>query len=438
MTDETQATPEPDDAAYKVTLTEAQEKAVEVARQLYKDAENLKTSVGRLTGFAGTGKTTVIRSIAKMLGGILLLAPTGKAAVRATELSKIAAQTIHKWLYYPKDEIPDEVKDLNGKVITLPKAKLSWIMKPPDAIVVPPSRLIVIDEASMLTSRLWKDVRQVSQLFGCSVLLVGDPGQLPPISEGGEDFSPLEDIPVDYEIHLTEVVRQALDSPILLASKLIREGMIDQALKCFPMYPTGMIAEVAEWLSDNGCTTIVHRNVTRHRINTAVRARKKYEREAVDGEPLLILKNCYDLNIFNGEVIPFGGWRRRTKKPIDISCFITKKKQASHFGLANIVGEKAYLADEGLLGSMDGFGDKAFLYAINAIGKSMEVHKPDAFPMVRANFGYAITCHKSQGSEWPKVMVVLENSLALGGYEGRTWLYTAVTRAKEHVVLARI
>lgn len=403
----------PKPVSYKIELTEAQSKAVDVAKKLADGAR----SVGVLTGFAGTGKTTVIRSIANYLGDILVLAPTGKAAQRVMEATGLPAKTIHRWMYIPHE-------DEKGNVTFEPKQE--------DKLIRPMSGLIVIDEASMVGKELWDDLLGTACMLDCSVLCVGDPFQLPPVETEEKPFSLLDSsFPADYRIHLTEIIRQALDSPIIRGSMLVREGKIPEALKNFKHYSSKAMAEAADWFNANEGTVLCHSNHQRHSINRAVRQRRKLDNEVQKGEPLLVLRNNYALDIYNGEVRPFDGWTRRVEGTVPVSDYHKVISLNMHYSLGLLGLGQAIFVEEGIRGELGGLTYRDLRFQLRKAKKLLEIPNNVPVPLVEANFGYALTCHKAQGSEWKNILVHIGRSLRLATEEGHRWLYTALTRAKE-------
>lgn len=409
--------PPPKLDAYKIELTDMQSKAVEIAKKLSLGAMNGTRSVGVLTGFAGTGKTTVIKSIYKYLGDILVLAPTGKAAQRVTEATGLPARTIHRWLYIPHENEKGEVE---------------FELKPEDKLVRPDSGLIVIDEASMVSLPLWEDIVDTARILDCSILCVGDPFQLPPVDAEKGQFSLLApNFDADFRVHMTEIIRQALDSPIIRGSMLVREGRVQEALKNFQTYLSADMALAADWFNANEGVVICHSNNQRHAINKMVRDHRGYGKKVEDGEPILILRNNYDLDIYNGEVRPFEGWTRRLDEAVKVSDYHKTMSVDAHFSLGLVNYGQAILVEECIRGEMGGLTYRDFRFQLRKAKKLLGLPHNEPTPLVEANFGYALTCHKSQGSEWKNVLVHIGRSLRLSTEEGHRWLYTALTRAKE-------
>ena len=412
-----------------IELTAGQQAAAAMTRQLVKDEE---PHFGVLTGYAGTGKTTMLKNIAEEHGNPLVLTPTGKASLRVTEATGLEASTIHRWMY---------------KSSTNPKTgDPQWTKKPVDELELPSNGLIVIDEASMVGEDLWLDIWGLCSSIGLKALLVGDKFQLPPVTKKSEDgewksFSALKDLRTSYRADLTEVVRQALDNPIIRASMMLRAGELEAMDAVMDVLPSVHRSElVGRFLAmaEGNRALIAHRNITRQQLNLDVRKALGHDsRDLVEGEPLLVLFNNYFLDRFNGEVVAFSKWSRTPDAPIAVRDRFKNLATMMGFGIADIEGSPAILSPEEVFAQTEGMPE-------TTVARTARQHAMDEWGYekalapshLNANLGYALTCHKSQGSEWDDVMVVVEPSLRNPyAYEGRRWLYTAITRARKNVTL---
>ena len=183
-----------------------QERALSAVNRWLKAGER---QVFRLFGYAGTGKTTLAKHFAEGVDGdVLFAAFTGKAAQVLRSRGATKASTIHSLIYRPKGE--EEVEDeTTGTKSIAPTFSINRKSQVSDAA------LVVIDECSMVDEALGRDLLS----FGAPVLVLGDPGQLPPVSGGGF-FTEHEPDHMLEEIH-----RQARDNPIIdLAQRCAREG----------------------------------------------------------------------------------------------------------------------------------------------------------------------------------------------------------------------
>lgn len=397
-------------------LTDGQAKAFDICRKLVKQPTD-RPRIMVLRGYAGTGKSTLVKYIANELGELASIAPTGKAATRITEISGLPASTIHRYIYSPKED------PLSGNV--------RFSIKNIEEIHRPSSGLIVLDEASMVGGLLWDDIYKVATQLNCHLLAVGDPFQLPPVeleSEKTERFGLLlPDFRFDYEANLTEITRQALENPIIRCSMLLRKGDTAEAVMGLKrIAPADLLQEHLTTLKDNG-VVICHKNQTRQILNAKIREHLQYSpKDVISGEPLLVLRNNYSLNRFNGEVLKFDGWKRPPGKQFEIYDRWRQTADHSSYGIASVEGEECSIATAAVRGGLEGVSVNAVeVVSKTAVGKHI--------PYLHCNFGYTLTAHKSQGSEWKKVVVVVENSVKPYTWDGARWIYTALTRSREDV-----
>jgi exodeoxyribonuclease-5 len=418
----------------KLELTKGQEQARQMVEKLLDEDEG---RFAVLSGYAGTGKTSCLKFIAEQHGRPIVLCPTGKAALRVTEATGLQAQTIHRFLYKASED---------------PKTgEPRWTKKSMDEIAptLPTNGLIIVDEASMVSEEIWRDIWTFCGPIGLKVVLVGDRFQLPPVVKKDEEgnwktFSALTDLKTSFRTDLTEVCRQALDSPIIKASMMIRQGEI-QAMEAItdilPGTPRNKLVESFLAQEAGSRALIAHTNAKRQELNLDVREHLGYDvRHIEPGEPLLVLFNNYGLDRFNGEVVEFGGWETPPNGHVAVRDRFKNISSMMSFGLADIEGAAAVLSQEEVFAQCDGMPMTTIKragthYAMDRWGYD----KLTAPPVLNANLGYALTAHKAQGSEWNDVTVVVEKTIGgsqgLYGLEGRRFLYTAITRARKNVSL---
>lgn len=377
-----------------------------------------------INGYAGTGKTTLIKAVADQVGDILVLAPTGKAALRVRDVAFCRTSTIHRWLY-----TPDEDED-SGEVFFRQKGLLE--------IDHPGFHSLIIDEASMVNKQLWDDVLNCTTSLGINIILVGDEFQLPPVETQGDNFSVFgPDFVYSERINLTEVLRQTLENPIIRAATALRTGLnYTKELSSLQMVDRAKILEasVDTWSSDG--VIICHKNETRHTINDSVRKNLGRILGIEAKEPILVVKNNYQLDIFNGEVFAIKevkgsiGYKKVKDKWANKTCYI----DFIRVELQN--GDECIIGQEQLNSKAEGISPKFIDIQSRILSKPIAKAEalPKGFiPYIHANFGYSLTCHKSQGSEWDDVLILVESSVKVPTFAGRRWLYTALTRAKKNV-----
>lgn len=365
-----------------ITPSDVQAKAIKAVESWYENPNSNQTFY--LAGFAGTGKSTLAAMFLEDFALHAVTATyTGKAA-HVLRRKGVNASTIHSLIYEP---IPGSRP-----------VEFRLAMESP----LSDADLLVLDECSMISGDIAADLLS----FGKKILVLGDPGQLPPVRGQGAFTNRKPDV------FLSEIHRQALDSPILRLATMAREG------KSIPMDDYGGGVQVCEYdrsyIMDRDTQVIcgVHRN--RWAITAVMRRELGIqgieELYPAEGEPIMCCKNDRMQGLFNGMT----GETIADTRPVDRGYLMMDVKCDEH--------EHELLVD-------------ASLFNAHKIRQKM----PDA-PRERGtqwfDFAYAITCHKAQGSEWPSVTVI-DDSGAFREDRDR-WLYTAITRASEKMTLLRM
>jgi exodeoxyribonuclease-5 len=255
----------------------------------------------------------------------------------------------------------------------------------------------VIDECSMVDAELGRDLIS----FGVPLLVLGDPAQLPPI-QGGGFFTDAEP-----DSMLTEVHRQAADNPIVRLSMDIREGrVLEPGTYGETQVVSKQALDPARVLEAD--QVLVGRNATRRAYNARMRLRRGFEGEMpATGDKLVCLRNNKRKGLFNG-----GLWSVK-EKPTTRRDFVSMRIQPDD-GYAG-KGIKVSVRPECFTGGIEG------------VEWLMRKHY-DEF-----DYGYVLTVHKSQGSQWDDV-VLFDESMAFGESRQR-WLYTGVTRAAKRLTV---
>ena len=337
--------------------------------------------VFRLFGYAGTGKTTLARHLAQSVSGkVLFAAFTGKAALVMRSKGCSGASTIHS-LIYRALESGDKT----------PNFEL-WDNSPASQ-----AKLIVIDECSMVDAELGRDLLS----FRAPLLVLGDPAQLPPV-QGGGFFTDAEP-----DAMLTEVHRQAQDDPIVRLSMQVREGQrlsfgeygMSQVVKRAQLDPARVLA------TDQ---VLVGRNATRRAYNGRMRERRGFaELLPLAGDKLVCLRNNRKKGLFNG-----GLWQVKERR--------NRKSGTLAMRLA---------PDEDMGGRPIKVSVRPECFTGNFEALTWEQRKTyDEF-----DYGYVLTVHKSQGSQWDDV-VLFDESFAFPESRER-WLYTGITRAAKRLTI---
>lgn len=354
-----------------------------------------KPQIFRLFGYAGTGKTTLARHFAEHVDGqVQFAAFTGKAAQVLRSKGATNARTIHSLIYRPRGEeaVSDETTGKTSMSPTFSLNRQSPIAR---------AKLVVVDECSMVDEQLGRDLLT----FGTPILVLGDPAQLPPISGGGF-FTEHEP-----DILLTEIHRQARDNPIIRLALDVREGREFMRGD----YGTAQVIgrdDVSQDLVLAADQVLVGTNRTRRRYNARLRELKGFDGALpMAGDKLVCLRNDPAKGLLNGSLWKVMTASRETVKP-GVNLLVSPEEDDPERGVAKIKLLKA--AFENPEADIPWQQKKRF----------------DDF-----DYGYALTVHKAQGSQWDNV-VLFDESFAFRDTRER-WLYTAITRAAERLTIVR-
>ena len=337
-----------------------------------------------LAGFAGTGKTTLAKEMASSVSGLVLYgAFTGKAALVLRRKGCTGASTIHSMIYKPRKRRGDVVE---------------WILDPEGA--VKDAALVIIDECSMVGEDLGRDLLS----YGKKVLVLGDPAQLPPV--GGEGFFTRR----RPDVMLTEVHRQAQDNPIIRMSMDVREGRSLQ----FGAYGGSKVINLRQVDRDEVLAAeqvLVGLNKSRRLYNQRIRALRGFTGDHPNvGERLVCLKNRHSKGLLNG-----GLWT------------VSDLMGASEYAVEMIVSP----SDAGDVAQPTEVSVHPFFF----LGREKELAIPELKHSDQFDFGYALTVHKSQGSQWNSVYLFDEGGAFREDHAKH--LYTGLTRAAETVTVVR-
>ena len=417
-----------------------------------------------LLGYAGTGKTSITAALVKayqeLQQKIVLLAPTGRAAKVISRYAHTPAYTIHKYIYRQK-QLGEEVFTLNDNLHK--------------------NTLFVVDEASMISGQrdnmtfgsgivLDDLVKYVYSGEGCSLLLLGDDAQLPPV---GSSVSPAlqEDYMQKYGLEvscsvLTEVARQALDSGILANASRVRPvalgevslphstwDILKEAADC--EYITG--SEVAEKLEHSynevGAEEVMLLTRTNKRTNIynqGIRARILWREEEIEtGDRLMVSKNNYFWTekydglpfLANGDILEI--IRLRNIREIYGFRFADAQLRSVDYDweIDAVVWLDTLYSDSpevnhGLHRTLFERIAEDYPELAHSRKKLVEtIYQSPYYNALQMRFAYAVTGHKSQGGQWKHVYVDAYKGGELceteeGYYR---WLYTAITRASEKI-----
>ena len=338
--------------------------------------------VFRLFGYAGTGKTTLAKQIAEDADGeVAFGAFTGKAALVLRAKGCRGASTIHSMIYRTAGDEEDES----------PSFVLNRKAAANDA------DLIIVDECSMVDEELGRDLLS----FGKPVLVLGDSAQLPPV-KGGGFFTAAEP-----DVMLTEVHRQAADNPIIRLSMTVREG--------------GRLA-----LGRYGDSRVI--------------PKREIDAAAVMQADQVLVGTNRTRRAYNGRMRTLLGHRDARPQPTEkLVCLRNDKKKGLLNGGTWIVetvhadrGGKIAL---GIRPEEGGLKRPVRVAILPAFFEGREEELPIAArrDSDQFDFGYALTVHKAQGSQWDEV-VLFDESFAFREHAAR-WLYTGLTRAARRITV---
>lgn len=334
-----------------------------------------------LAGYAGTGKTTLAKHLSESAGKVVFGAFTGKAALVLQGKGCPGASTIHSLIYRLRD-----------KSAAIPE----WVINHDSAVAH--SDLVVIDECSMVGDDLGRDLLS----FGKKVLVLGDPAQLPPVR--GEGFFTAG----QPDFVLTEVHRQAAENPIIAMSMKVRMG---GRLELGTYGASRVITrkEVDADLVLGADQVLVGMNKTRRTYNARLRQLKGFEKRFFDRtDRVVCLRNNSSKGLLNGSIWNVDKVIRQDDaettmnvSPLDVGMGTTPVQvNVPHNFVLGTEKDLDWRARRGI----------------------------DEF-----DFGYALTVHKSQGSQWDRV-VVFDEGATFREMSDR-WRYTAITRAADNVTV---
>lgn len=419
-----------------------------------------------MQGYAGTGKSSLVgalvRTMIQLKQGVVLLAPTGRAAKVMALYAQSPAYTIHKRIYRQKSFAEMDSFQANVNLRS--------------------HMLFIVDEASMIaneglsgsmfgTGRLLDDlVHFVYSCQGCRLMLVGDTAQLPPV---GEEESPalcasmLQGYGLNVRMtELTEVVRQTQESGILWNATSLRKMICNDEVYAFPKIRTTGFPDICtipgneliEALEESyyRCGTdqtivITRSNRRAIQYNLGIRGRiLAHEEELSGGDLLLVAKNnyfwcreCKELPfIANGDVAIVRRFRNeRTLYGFRFADVVLQFPDYDDLELeATVLLDTLCSEASALVREEQERLFQSVWEDYPEIGNKQErakkIKEDPYYNALQIKYAYAVTCHKAQGGQWQRVFIdqgyVTEEMLSPDYFR---WLYTAITRATEKVYL---
>lgn len=417
-----------------------------------------------LKGYAGTGKTSLVAALVSVLPKLkmrfVLMAPTGRAAKVLSAYSGFPAHTVHRRIYFHT-----RLADGRRKMILAENKLINC--------------LFIVDEASMISDStsetgrsLLEDLMQfVSSGNNCRLLLIGDHAQLPPV---GHDFSPALDLQLlktAFDItaasfELTEVMRQALDSGILFNATELRKKLAAAdlnppllSLKGFSDIETPDANQVEDLFNNSfgsrdftKAVVVCKTNKRANLYNQAIRQRiLGMEYDLSTGDLVMIVKNNYYWNteatgggfIANGDIAEI----IRINRFEELYGFVFADVELRFTEFSDMPPMAVKLLTDTLMLDGPALGEADFLKLSAAIEEDYmhitprskrwaQIKEDPYFNALQVKYAYALTCHKTQGGQWP--VVFLDSGLYTAeqlDIAYLRWLYTAITRATSAIFL---
>jgi len=384
-----------------------------------KQEEGLRTAIDRynnhelytcISGYAGSGKSTLVRFIINSLdvdlNKICYIAYTGKAAQVLRRKGCPNAMTAHRLLY---NSFPIG----NGRFKHIPKESID------------PYQVIVVDEVSMLPKRMW-DLLLSHKKY---IIALGDPGQLPPI--GGDNNEVLE----SPHVFLDEIMRQAQESEIIRLTMHVREG---QSLELFRGQDVRIVPRT-EMQKDGflfwADQILCGKNATRKQLNTSIREISKNVKDnlPIVGDKLICLRNNWDFVNSTGDALVNG-----LSGTIETLEYVEPlhKLYNPFMSRTPVITFRPDYDDTDVFNNVD-IDYSMFEKGEPTVNWQNWKKIPKPFHPQEFDYGYAITVHKAQGSEWDKVIVFEEFLKNQTRDEFKRWLYTAATRAAKKLIIVK-
>jgi len=392
-----------------MVLTAKQEEGLRIAVERHNNGEKYTV----ISGYAGTGKSTLVRFIIAALNvnedRVCYATFTGKAAEVLRKKGNKNATTMHKLLY-------DFVPRRGGGFFRKPKPMINY-------------DIVVIDEVSMAP----KEMMDLLFKHNVYVICLGDPFQIPPIDKDADNH--LLDNP---HIFLDEIMRQAQESEIVRLSMNIREMKPIELFKGTNVQVVGknqLIPGMLTWADQ----VIVATNNKRHQLNNQMRQMLGFNGPPQAGDKIICLHNYWNEASAYGDALVNGtiGYLAAPEEhtitlPAAAHCSVPSIQV---YNASMTTGEddiyEDLMMDKRMLIEGEATLDWRDVYTLGRMVNRYGDLIPKQF-----SYGYAITGHKAQGSEWDKVLVI-EESFPFDRIEHARWLYTCVTRAADKLVLVR-
>ena len=473
-----------------ITLKPGQQKAFDQIRAFIQDP---KQRVFILKGYAGTGKTTLMRFLVQHLQQIKkpyeLLAPTGRAAKVLSDLAidnrfddnAQAGRTIHSLIFryngFNREISDEEIKNnqatgqlsLVFDVVELDENTKPTVYIVDEASMISDSPAQIITQAQFGSGQLLSELLNYDKRPESKYIFVGDPCQLPPV---GDDLSPALSeqsfTPPALSASLTEIMRQAEGNDLIRASKQIR-SLIPSApdneqtygnRKLWTKYPlrrcrnvqlhpdiNDMVNHYVNNIKQNGYNNsifVCQTNKQASQLSIQVRHMLGYQGDLpVKGDLLLVIQNNNLTGLVNGDMVEVTAISPRILKRAGLRFTQIRIKETfsdREFSLlilldtlnSNTLNLNTEQQTALFIDFCKRMKEKGISPKKNK-ERFEELLRTDPYlNALRCTYGYAVTCHKAQGGEWSHVYLNPMRNIGLNPTKQKyRWMYTAVTRAKE-------
>lgn len=418
-----------------------------------------------LSGFAGTGKTTLISTFVNTLKQIrvntYLMAPTGRAAKVLSNYSGKAAHTIHRSIYF--------ISSSGGT----PHFKLGVNKRSNTIFIVDEASMVstfsgITDPNSFTPRDLLEDLLEyVYSADNCKLIFVGDKGQLPPVGMSESPALDLNFLKEHYSFdvvsaELKDVVRQASQSGIVSLSMQLRTFFEDIPLLQLNQKDVIRVGgyelqESLEYEMNNfgqdNVMVVTRSNKRANLFNQQIRHRILWQEDDINaGDVLMVVHNNYFWLepkseagfIANGELIKIQKIIKREEvfgfEFVDVLAkfldYPNMDEQELKLHTRAIHSETANLPREELKQLFFTIASEEYPLERNKKVRNKKIMENPYFQALQVKFGYAVTCHKSQGGQWPVVFIDQGYfTPEMWTKEYMRWLYTAVSRASEKLYL---
>ncbi len=461
-------------------LTQSQQSAFEKARRFF----DSKESVFILTGYAGTGKTTLLKALIESLRSsdyprnVVLMAPTGRAAVILSQKTGYNAATIHRTIF----KIEEGAETVDGKLMFA-------LRENNDS----EQTVYFVDESSMVS-----DIPSDNDMFkfgsGCllndlmqychgrKIVFVGDSAQLPPVGQKESPALDTEYLSQKYNCRvasacLDEVIRQSSESGIYANAALIRKSIENEVFNEFSIIRGDDVRLSSNLFNDytteiNGCADrnsiiITFSNARALDYNMRIRETLFHNttERLVAGDLLIISRNNYahTAELFNGTIVSVAACaadnqlekrtvRFNVKRKDSKDKTVVKEMELSFRNVTLDIGDgelqKCKILDSFLTDDDGAPGiDISQALHVDFTNRNPKLRRgsKDYFDAIKKDpymnavickYGYAITCHKAQGGEWRNVFIDMTRTQGCRNSDFFRWAYTAVTRSNTNLWIA--